>query len=175
MSEKNAPRTVIGADTVVSGEVHATQDLVVHGRVDGAIRADAVLFIEADGVVEATVTANHAVIAGTFQGDLDCMEALEVTESGRIHGNVRAPRMLIADGAILNAEISMTSGGGSSKEAAEVAAPRVTTTSTRSVYTYSVPTPEAVLETEIEGAATVVEVVKAPARKVTKGGKKKNS
>ncbi len=185
MSEKNTPRTVIGPDTVVNGEIHSKQDLVVQGRVEGTLQVDAVLFIETDGVVEADVTANHAVVAGTFQGDLKAMDALEVAQTGRILGRVNSPRILVSDGAILNADIRMSGGDAGAADVNEEAdVPRSETSTRRSSYSYTRPAKEttpSVVEDEGEDEVDepeVVEVSKAPAPRVSKakkGGKKKKS
>ena len=62
MTEKSTPRTIIGADTVVKGEIITSQDLVVQGRVEGTLRVDAVLFIEEEGVVEADGSGSRQVL-----------------------------------------------------------------------------------------------------------------
>ena len=198
MSESNGPRTVIGPDARVKGEIHSEGDLVVQGRVEGSLSVDAVLFIETAGVVEAEVNARHVVIAGAFQGNLVARDAAEVAKTGRVQGRVTAPRMLVADGGILNAEVCMS---GEAAPAAETmikgeaveAAP--TRGAPRSVYTYSVPetrqtaapdpsrdqaqrAQEATVDPALNSkpAAEVVEaaVPAGPASKTKKGGKKKS-
>ncbi len=180
MSDKNASRTIIGPDTVINGEIHAKQDLVVQGRLNGTLQVDAVLFVETGGVIEAEVTANHAVIAGTFQGNLEVVDALEVAETGRVMGQVKAPRMLVADGAVLNAELQMS---GTSTPAAEVEATSEATLETktsRSVYSYTLPATDKtaaapVVEDEVDAEPPeVVEVAAAATPKAKKGGKKKS-
>ena len=179
MSENNGPRTVIGPDARVKGEIHSGGDLVVQGRVEGSLSVDAVLFIETAGLVEAEVDAHHVVIAGTFKGNLVARDALEVAETGRVQGRVTAPRMLVADGGILNAEISMS---GEAAPAAmtegEAVEAQPAKTATRSVYTYSVPEPKETYPsrepaTEDSAAVEVIEAA-VPATKTKKGGKKKS-
>jgi len=176
MSDKNAPRTVIGPDTVVNGEINSKQDLVVQGRVSGTIKVDAVLFIETSGVVEAVVTANHAVVAGTFEGELEA-SVLEVAQTGRITGQVKAPRILVADGAVLNAKIHMSGGAAPAAEGEEVAeAPLAATSTRRSVYSYTLPVSDktpAPVEDEIEDLE-VVEVARSAKPPAKKGSKKKS-
>jgi cytoskeletal protein CcmA (bactofilin family) len=183
MSEKNASRTVIGPDTVVNGEIHATQDLVVQGRVNGTLQVDAVLFVETGGVIEAEVKANHAVIAGTFQGTLEVVDALEVAETGRVMGRVQAPRMLVADGAVLNAELKMSGGFTPAAEVEEATEATLDTVTTRrSVYSYTLPATEkapAAPAADDEAAVDadepeVVEVAATTPPKSKKGGKKKS-
>ncbi|MFH1533051.1 MAG: polymer-forming cytoskeletal protein [Pseudomonadota bacterium] len=184
MSEKNAPRTIIGPFTVVNGEIQSKQDLVIQGRVDGSLQVDAVLFIEAGAVVEAAVKANHAVVAGTFQGDLEA-DVLEVAQTGRVMGRVKAPRMVIADGAIVNAEIHMSGGFAPAAEVEEAAAAPLATTSTRrSVYSYTLPTAEKAPapapapvedDNEIDEDLEVVAKAEVTTPAADKGGKKKKS
>ena len=184
MSEKNAPRTVIGPDTVVNGEIHSKQDLVIQGRVKGTLQVDAVLFVEVGGLVEAEVKANHVVVAGTFQGTLEAVDALEVAGTGRVQGQVTAPRMRIADGAVLNAEIRMSNEPAPrAGDRDEAEAPRATKTTGRSVYTYTVPAVEATATTtqpspkteeapELDAPELEEVTAQAASPKEKKGGKK---
>ena len=182
MSENKGPRTVIGPDARVIGEIHSKGDLVIQGRVEGSLAVDAVLFVEAAGIVEAEVNARHVVIAGTFNGNLIARDVLEVAETGRVQGRVTAPRMLVADGGILNAEISMSGeGAAAAMTEGEAVEAQPAKTGTRSVYTYSVPKADpsqdqarsAQEATEDPPAVEVVEAA-VPASKTKKGGKKKS-
>ena len=184
MSDQNAKRTVIGPDTVVSGEIHSKQDLVIQGRVEGTLGVDAVLFIEADGLVEGDVAATHVVVAGTFKGNLEVEDALEVAETGRVMGQVKAPRMLVADGAIMNAELRMSGAAVAPPETAAVtpAEAEDTKSTRRSVYSYTLPATqqapapvEPVEDDLAEDEAPAVEVVEAATQQAKKGGKKKKS
>ncbi|MBM4372542.1 MAG: polymer-forming cytoskeletal protein [Deltaproteobacteria bacterium] len=174
MGDKTTPRTVIGPDIRIVGELHAAEDLVVHGRLEGTLRVDAVLFVERDGFVEGNATVRHAVVAGSFQGSLDASEALEVADSGKVQGEVSAPRMIVADGAVLNARIRMTAGAAATADATAATAAQPAGRTARSSYTYSVPVPR---RTPAAGDAAATEeedeVVEAGAAPRARKGAKK--
>ena len=177
MNDKKTSRTVIGPETVVSGEIRSGQDLVVQGRVEGSLRVDAVLFIEEGGAAEAEVTANHVVVAGNFNGALTATDALEIAETGRIEGSVAAPRMVVADGALVNAEIRMSGDAGDVRgdAAGASAETRQAGAGERTVYSYTVPAGTGKTEAAVEETAAEVEVVEAAAAPKTRKKKKKKS
>jgi len=78
------PPLVVGAGTSIDGEVSVEGDLVVRGRVRGRVTLGGSLTVDSDGAVEADVTAG-----GTVRLEAD----------SRLVGDIRAPRVVIVDGA----------------------------------------------------------------------------
>jgi cytoskeletal protein CcmA (bactofilin family) len=90
---------VIGAKTVLKGEVTGDEDILVEGRVEGEIRISRDLRIGTGGSVKASVQAAAVVICGELTGDCAATTRVEIQATGRLFGNIRAPRVVIAEGA----------------------------------------------------------------------------
>jgi cytoskeletal protein CcmA (bactofilin family) len=100
-------RTVIGPGFVVEGEVTGSEDVLVQGTVKGRIAIKEGLVVEASGVVEADVETATIEVAGQLTGNVTAAERVEFKADSRIVGDVRAPRILIADGARFKGTVDM--------------------------------------------------------------------
>jgi len=101
-------RASIGAATVVRGEVSGEEDLLVEGRIEGKIllRQNA-LTVGAKGRVSAEVHARAVLIDGEVEGNIVAEEQIVLRRSGRVHGDLVAPRVTIEDGARFKGSIDM--------------------------------------------------------------------
>ena len=92
----------------------ASRDGVVPQTFDGHIRLDSKVVIGAKGHVDGTVEARAVTVGGRVNGDVKGKERVEVLASGRLEGDVVAPKVVIADGAFFKGAVDMT-GGSSAK------------------------------------------------------------
>lgn len=98
---------LIGNKTTVRGQISGKQDLVVEGRIEGRVGIDSKLVVEDAGVVEADVEAIEAAIHGELRGELSATKAAFVFAGARVAGSIRAPRVVIEDGAHFQGTIEM--------------------------------------------------------------------
>jgi len=91
--------TVIGQSILISGKLTGDEDLTVQGRVEGELTLTRTLIVEPSGVVKANVAVKNAIVSGVVVGNINATESVELTREGRMVGDVRAPRVIIVDGA----------------------------------------------------------------------------
>jgi len=93
--------TVIGKTTRVRGRVTGSVDLEVQGFIegDGAVRGG--VTIDAEGMVGAGVRGRRLYVRGAVKGDLVGEESISLEQGARVVGDVRAPRIAIAPGALV--------------------------------------------------------------------------
>ncbi len=101
--------TVVSHNTSWKGEIISEGSMHIHGKFEGVIRADQDVFILDEATVSAEVRAQNVVIAGQYDGEVSCGNRFEVLPSGRVQGSVRAPVLVVHDGAQINGSIQMTS------------------------------------------------------------------
>ena len=111
-----ATETVIGSTIVIDGELHSKEDISVRGTIKGKIQTTADLFVEDGGTVEAEVETRSIDIDGTIVGNVRASDKYELKPSGRVTGDVYAPRVVIADGSRFKGSIDMGEGGGAPPE-----------------------------------------------------------
>lgn len=88
--------SVLGADVAVTGNVVATADLHIDGRVEGDVSCGS-LVQGAESVIVGRVTAESARLAGTIEGAVAVRE-LQVERSARIAGDVEYEAITIETG-----------------------------------------------------------------------------
>ena len=105
----------IGKTIVVRGELSGGEDLIIEGRVEGKITLEGHhLTVGETGNIAAEVVANTVTIIGRMEGNLYAKERAELSESGTLTGDIRSPRVIIADGAKFKGSVDMSSGDSSS-------------------------------------------------------------
>lgn len=116
LSASQAPATsgraaVIGPGIHVNGDIKGDENLLIEGRVEGKIQLDAhQVDIGRSGRVKADINAKVIRISGEVRGDLNGGEKVIISSTGNVHGNIKAPRMTLEDGAIFKGSIDMDPG-----------------------------------------------------------------
>lgn len=89
--------SVIGSDVVIKGDISATADLHVDGRVEGDITCASL--VQGEGShVEGAIEAESARLAGSVTGSISARE-LVVLKTARISGDVHYDALTIEQGA----------------------------------------------------------------------------
>lgn len=102
-----APATTIGPGLTVEGEIGGTDAVLIEGTVKGRIAVTAAVQVGAGAVVEADLEVTEARIAGTVTGNVSGSERVEIAAEGRLIGDVKAPRLQIAEGATFKGHVDM--------------------------------------------------------------------
>lgn len=110
---------VIGSKTVVKGDISGDENILVEGTVEGTIKISRDLKVGTGGCVKATVNAQSVVVAGEIEGDCQAEQRVHLEATGKLTGNIRAPRVMIVEGATFkgNSDMSPRPGGGGSSRA----------------------------------------------------------
>ena len=103
-----AGATVIARDTRVNGELTSSDTIQVDGRVEGKIRSTRHLVIGETGQVHAEVEAEWVSIHGVLRGDCSAANKVDITGTGKVYGNIHAPVIAVAEGAIFKGASVMT-------------------------------------------------------------------
>ena len=103
-----AAPTLIGAETVITGELNTSETVQIEGRVEGKIKSSGLVVIGEAGRVKAQIEADNVSIRGTLEGDCTAKTRVEITRTGKVLGNLRAPRIAVAEGAIFRGASQMT-------------------------------------------------------------------
>jgi cytoskeletal protein CcmA (bactofilin family) len=107
----SAPRggaqTVIGSSIVIDGEISGDEDLVIQGTVKGKISLKESLYVESSGVIEADIETANVDVSGQVTGNIAASDKVELKTDCKVVGDIRAPRILIADGAVFKGNVDM--------------------------------------------------------------------
>jgi len=99
----------IGKSISIKGDLTGNEDIVVEGTVEGKVDLpNNQLTIGANGTAKAEITAKTVVVIGKVAGNVHGTERVEIQATGVVEGDVSAPRLVVAEGAVLNGSIHMT-------------------------------------------------------------------
>ena len=93
--------TVIGRTTRVRGRIVGSGDVEVQGFVEGEIAVGGDATVDVHGLVGASIRGRRLLVRGAVKGDLLGEEAVILEDGARVVGDVRAPRVAIAPGALV--------------------------------------------------------------------------
>jgi cytoskeletal protein CcmA (bactofilin family) len=99
---------VIGAKTTVKGELTGDEDVLVEGAIEGQVRISRDLRVAASGSVRANIEANSVIVSGEVLGDCTAAVRVDIQATGRLTGNIRAPKIVIAEGAVFRGNSDMS-------------------------------------------------------------------
>jgi cytoskeletal protein CcmA (bactofilin family) len=99
--------SIIGPGMHVVGECTTDGTLRIEGSVQGSVRAGKAVVVGKDGAVDGDIFTQDAVISGRVTGTLIAESRLELQATCRIEGEVRARRMQLEEGAMLNGSVQM--------------------------------------------------------------------
>lgn len=110
---KRGSFSVLGTDVVITGNVAATADLHVDGRVDGDV-ACGNLIQGAESLINGSVVAESARLAGAIEGSVSIRQ-LTIERSARISGDVEYEALSIENGASIDGRLKHLSAGAPSR------------------------------------------------------------
>ena len=111
MAPASSPRgggATIGPSITIRGEVTGEEDLIVQGHIEGTINLkEHNVTIGKEGQVVADVHGRIIEVDGSVEGDLHGQEQILMRRTGRVKGNVKAPRVTLEDGCRFKGAIDM--------------------------------------------------------------------
>lgn len=102
--------SILGPTLRFKGELSASEDLVIHGQVEGSVGPAPKVTIGPEACVKAGVTADVIVVEGRVEGDMKAQVSITVRPRANVRGNLEAPAINIAEGAKFNGGIKMEQG-----------------------------------------------------------------
>lgn len=104
--------SVIAANAHWNGTLRSEGSLHVHGRADGELHATSDLYVAEGAQIDAELFADNVVVAGVVRGRIEARSRLEVLPQGHVSGDVKAPKLVVHEGARLTGQLKMESGAG---------------------------------------------------------------
>lgn len=95
-------------DTEINGDLHFKGTFRVDGRFKGKVDSESTLVIGDSGKVEADIKIGHIIINGEIKGNIQASKKVEVNANGRVFGTIITPKLIVEEGAYLEANCQTT-------------------------------------------------------------------
>lgn len=113
-----AAHATIGPSIVIKGEVSGNEDLVIQGQLDGSVKLGSNSVTVGDGGrVKADITGRIITIEGNVEGNLEAKEQIILRGTATVQGDIKAPRVVLEDGASFRGLVDMGVRGGGDADA----------------------------------------------------------
>lgn len=101
----------IGPSITIKGDLTGGEDLLIQGKIDGKIVLEKNnVTVGKEGRVKADIHGRSVRVEGEVRGNLFGTEEVVIRASGRVHGNLKAPRVTLENGSRFKGSIDMESG-----------------------------------------------------------------
>lgn len=109
VSESANPQSLVGCGVKIGGDIYCQQDLFIDGEVTGTMNIPKhKLTIGPQARVKADIKAHNVVIVGNVEGKIEASERVELRGKCQLTGDVRSPRIMIENGAVIKGTIEVT-------------------------------------------------------------------
>lgn len=106
----DARTSVLGSTLIVTGTLTADEDVVIHGTLRGHLATpNHCVRLEPDARVDAEVLARDITLLGHAKGKFTATEIVDIRNGADIHGQIAAPRLVLDEGARVNARVETRS------------------------------------------------------------------
>jgi len=100
---------VLGRTTNFNGFLKFAATLRIQGSFKGTIEASGDLIVDKDAVVDADhITVNSLTVFGNISGAVNAYNKVDMMAGAKVHGDVSAARLRIADGVLFEGKCKMT-------------------------------------------------------------------
>ena len=99
--------TIIGESANIEGVLSATDSTRVDGNLKGKILSESSVIVGEHGTVKGDILAVEILVAGTVYGNLTAKERIELTNTGRVLGDLVTRTLVIDEGASFKGNCTM--------------------------------------------------------------------
>lgn len=111
MAKDNSSETpsvnLIGAGTVIQGDVTTNGDIRIDGSLTGSLNVKGKLVIGVSGNIDGEVICQNADISGTLKGKISVTGLLALKASAKLTGDIITSKIAVEPGAVFSGSCSM--------------------------------------------------------------------
>ena len=104
-ADTQAKESLIASDLTIEGKIEGTGHVRIAGRFKGDVNVQGDLTIEAGAKLTGGVRAKRVFIAGELEGNIDSASQVELTNSGAVHGDLKADTLTVAAGSRIRGHV----------------------------------------------------------------------
>ena len=94
--------TIIGAGTVINGNIESEGDIRIDGFLNGNLFARSKIFIGQQGAVKGDIRGEHADVLGKVTGQIEIKELLQLLGNCDVQGDIFAGKLQVEPTASFN-------------------------------------------------------------------------
>ena len=105
--ETTADVNMIGAGTVITGDVFSKGDIRVDGTLKGSVITEGKVVLGREGIIEGDIECKDADISGTIKAKISVSQLLSLKATAKLNGDIITNKLSIEPGAEFTGSCSM--------------------------------------------------------------------
>ena len=106
-TKSHGAETIVGTSVKLKGNIKSDGDILVDGVITGELKTKGSVVIGKNANILASIKASNISISGMVQGNVVATDRLEITETGKVLGDISANILSISPGAIFTGKSQM--------------------------------------------------------------------
>ena len=106
-TESIAAVNMIGAGTIITGDIVSKGDIRVDGMLKGSVNTEGKVVLGSEGVIEGDVVCKDADISGTIKAKITVSQLLSLKTNAKLNGDIITNKLSIEPGATFSGSCSM--------------------------------------------------------------------
>lgn len=99
--------TILGPDANFKGELSFEKGMRLMGKFEGKVNTPGRVHVAKEAKMSADVEAGGIVVEGEVHGNLSANDRIELKQSARYEGDLRATKLVVDEGAIFSGHVSV--------------------------------------------------------------------
>jgi cytoskeletal protein CcmA (bactofilin family) len=99
-NQKAVSTSFLGKGTFIDGKFQVEGNIRIDGSFKGEIEGNADLIVGEGAYMEATIKVRNLTVMGEVHGNVVCSEKLEIHNTGKVVGEIKAGKLIIEENAI---------------------------------------------------------------------------
>jgi len=106
-TETTAAVNMIGAGTIITGNIVSKGDIRIDGTLKGSVNTEGRVVLGREGMIEGDVICEDADISGTIKAKITVSQLLSLKTSAKLSGDIITNKLSIEPGAAFSGSCSM--------------------------------------------------------------------
>jgi cytoskeletal protein CcmA (bactofilin family) len=118
-------KNLLSADVEIKGSLKFQNDLTIDGKIEGEISSPGILTVGENAEIRGEIKTKSVTVFGKVHGNITVEERCELKSHAVLHGDLKAARLVIEDGATFVGKSEVTPNRIAMKQPEIVRAPEV--------------------------------------------------
>jgi len=106
-TESTAAVNMIGAGTIITGDIVSKGDIRIDGTLRGSVNTEGKVVLGREGMIEGDVICKDAEISGTIKAKISVSQLLSLKTTAKLNGDIITNKLSIEPGAAFSGSCSM--------------------------------------------------------------------
>lgn len=106
-TDNKSIETIVGESVKLKGNLKSDGDIIINGSIAGDVKTKASVQVGTSANVVANIKAANVQVSGVVQGNIEARETLQISETGKVYGDITVGVLVVSPGALFSGKCTM--------------------------------------------------------------------